>query len=269
VKHFLSFDVEDVYQSFKERGVNGWQKDVSGEKKRIKDILDLLDKFSQKATFFILTEVINDYKEEILEIKAQGHEVASHGHEHLRIWRRSKREFEDDVRKSKDLLEDLISSDVLGYRAPGFSLEKSTIWARDIIQAAGYRYSSSASGIDLMSQNEFLESKNSSWGDVLKEFPATSIRIFGKDARLCGGFYFRALPLSVTKQVFQRNIKKELPVNLYLHPFEFEESPNKLKSPLAIKLMRYYNLEKTKPRLIKLLEEYSFTSFEKTLANPD
>ena len=112
MKHHLSFDVEDVYQGFKERGIRGWTKDVDGEKKRINEILDLLEKYNQKATFFILTEVLKDYKQEVLDMKSRGHEVASHGHEHLRIWRRNPKEFSEDIKQSKDLLESLISKEV-------------------------------------------------------------------------------------------------------------------------------------------------------------
>ena len=69
--HHLSFDVEDVYQSFKERGIPGWIKDVDGEKGRILDILNLLDEYGHKATFFILTEILSDYEDIILEIKSR------------------------------------------------------------------------------------------------------------------------------------------------------------------------------------------------------
>jgi len=269
VKHFLSFDVEDVYQSFKERGISGWEKDVAGEKKRILEILNLLANYNQTATFFILTEVINDYKDEILEIKARGHEVASHGHEHLRIWRRSKKEFDEDIRKSKALLEDLISSEVIGYRAPGFSLEKSTTWASELIQAAGYRYSSSASSMELLKESENISEAVLTASKTFKEFPATSLKILGKDARICGGFYFRALPLKVTKTMLETNMKKGLPANVYLHPFEFDENPRKIRAPKVVKFIRYHNLKKTKPRLVSLLETYSFNSFEQSLLNLD
>ena len=266
MKHHLSFDVEDVYQGFKERGIAGWSKDVYGEKKRINEILDMLDKHNQKATFFVLTEELQDYKQEALEMKKRGHEVASHGHEHLRIWRRNESEFSEDIKRSKDLLEGLISSEVKGYRAPGFSLNKSTLWAVDLIQNAGFTYSSSSSLTEGQIPLNLSIPTSGNLSGKLIEFPATSFRVLGVDARICGGFYFRALPLQITKLVMRRQESMNKPTNLYLHPFEFEDHPVKIKSNLKVSVIRYHNTDKTKSRLEQLLQCYSFTSFEETLS---
>lgn len=258
--NYLSFDVEDVYQSFKERGISGWVKDVDGEKFRISLILDLLDVYNHKATFFILTEILPDYEDIVLEIQKRGHEIASHGHEHLRIKRRSREDFQRDINKSKYLLESLINKEVMGYRAPGFSLNENTSWAVDIIKSAGFTYSSSASSAN--PNSDLFSALNESG---LIEFPATSIKLLGKDLRLCGGFYFRALPMSATKSIFY--IKNQIgePINLYLHPFEFENQPSKIKAGIEATLVRYYNLKKTQKNLEKLLPIHRFTSFAKSL----
>lgn len=260
--HHLSFDVEDVYQSFKERGIPGWTKDVDGEKDRILDILKLLDEYQHKATFFILTEILPDYKDIILEIKSRGHEIASHGHEHLRIKRRSREDFGRDIRESKFLLENLINQEVIGYRAPGFSLNESTSWAVEQIKAAGFIYSSSASS-SKPSSNLFSVLSEFE----LVEFPATSIKFLSKDIRLCGGFYFRALPFIVTESLFQLRKRNGKPINLYLHPFEFEEYPIKIKAGMEATLVRYYKLENTRKNLEKLLPVHRFTSFANHLEN--
>lgn len=254
--HHLSFDVEDVYQSFKERGISGWTKDVDGEKSRILEILDLLDSYGHKATFFILTEILPDYKDIILEIKGRGHEIASHGHQHLRIKRRTADDFNRDIRESKFMLEGLINQEVTGYRAPGFSLNESTSWAVEIIKSAGFRYSSSTSS----------NNPNSKIFSVLRDFelvdfPATSMNFLGRDVRLCGGFYFRALPFVVTKSLFKFRQNFDQPINLYLHPFEFEDHPKRIKAGIGANLVRYYNLNKTRKNLEMLLPNYKFTSF--------
>ena len=110
--HNLSFDIEDIYQSFKERGILGWEKDVDGETHRILRILDMLDFHRQTATFFILTDILPDYTDLILEIQRRGHEIASHGHEHRRLSRVSATELKNDLLRSKALLEDLINDSV-------------------------------------------------------------------------------------------------------------------------------------------------------------
>jgi polysaccharide deacetylase family protein (PEP-CTERM system associated) len=262
INHYLSFDVEDVFQSFKERGYSGWEPDIKGEKERILYILELLDKLNFKATFFVLTDVLNNYKDEVLEIKSRGHEIASHGHNHIRLYKRTKKEFQYDIKKSKTLLEDLIACQVNGYRAPGFSLNKSTIWASEIIIKSGFKYSSSTNFVDSNLSLNLRQPSDPQDGTRLLEFPATSIRIFRKSLRICGGFYFRLLPIQITEILFNINEKRGKPINFYLHPFELEQYPTKVSAPMYIRFVRYHNLSRTKQKMNVLLKNHSFTSFD-------
>lgn len=261
ITHYLSFDVEDVYQSFKERGIAPWKSDVDGETSRILEILDLLDVFGGKATFFVLTEIISDYQEIIREIRDRGHEIASHGHEHIRIWKRSPDQFAYDIQKSKSLLEDLLNAPIYGYRAPGFSLNHETMWAVDLIEKTGFAYTSSSSfdqeqlPVGLRGENNAQDSAG------LLEFPATSMTIRGRSLRLCGGFMFRALPMLATESILNIRSRRGQSVNLYLHPYEFEDNPNRIEGPLAVRMMRYHNIQTTRKKFTQLLETWTFTNF--------
>jgi polysaccharide deacetylase family protein (PEP-CTERM system associated) len=265
VLHFLSFDVEDVYQSFKERNIDGWSSDIVGEKRRIKEILELLDKTQTKATFFILTEILNNYKEEILEIKSKGHEIASHGHNHIRIWKRTPKEFQYDIQKSKYLLESLIQSEVKGYRAPGFSLDNRSPWAPELISNVGFKYSSSScySVNALPKDLRYFSDRTKRVG--LLEFPATTLNSFYPKIRLCGGFYFRLFPYWLNRRIIDSYNEKNKAVNLYLHPYEMSENSFKAQAPVYIKFVRYYNLHRTGDKLGRLLEEFSFQRMDVTI----
>ena len=48
-------------------------------------LLDLFEKFEISATFFISSETIKEAKSELIKIKEYGHEIASHGHNHLNL----------------------------------------------------------------------------------------------------------------------------------------------------------------------------------------
>jgi polysaccharide deacetylase family protein (PEP-CTERM system associated) len=106
-------------------------------------ILDILDEFGVKATFFVLGWVAERKPALVMEIARRGHEVASHGYGHQRIYKQTREEFRDDIRRSKSILEELTGEPVLGYRAPSYSISMDTLWAFDELLEAGYSYDSS------------------------------------------------------------------------------------------------------------------------------
>ena len=51
-----------------------------------------------------------------------GHELATHGQDHRRVTTQTPREFREDVRRSKRTIEDVSGEEVIGYRAPSYSI---------------------------------------------------------------------------------------------------------------------------------------------------
>jgi polysaccharide deacetylase family protein (PEP-CTERM system associated) len=98
---------------------------------------------SIKATFFCLGLIGERYPGLIKEIKKRGHEIASHGFDHQLIYQMNARQFREDIRRTKILLEDIIGEEVIGYRAPSYSITKETMWALEILAEEGFRYDSS------------------------------------------------------------------------------------------------------------------------------
>jgi peptidoglycan/xylan/chitin deacetylase (PgdA/CDA1 family) len=107
------------------------------------ELLEMLAEAGRTATFFVLGEVAERLPGRIREIAAAGHEVASHGHLHLRATERSLRDFREDLHRSKALLEDLLGAPLLGYRAPEWSLRSLGSTRLPLVAEAGFRYDSS------------------------------------------------------------------------------------------------------------------------------
>lgn len=169
--NYLTIDVEDYFQVHAFSTVISpaeWDRYECRVEKNTYRILDLLDGVSSqelevrnqnfftssrstvnsdrktiKATFFILGWIAERYPQLVKEIHARGHEIASHGYGHKVIYEQSREQFREDVRRSKQLLEDLIAEEVLGYRAPTYSIIDKTLWALQILREEGYRYDSS------------------------------------------------------------------------------------------------------------------------------
>ena len=142
----LTCDVEDYFQvSAFEHLVpkESWDSYDCRIPKNVDRVLQLLSDANVKATFFSLGWVASRLPAVIRRIVDEGHELASHGMNHTRIWAQSSDGFRNDVAASKKLLEDVCGVKVRGYRAASWSLDERTPWAHDIIGEAGYEYSSS------------------------------------------------------------------------------------------------------------------------------
>ena len=96
-----------------------------------------------RATFFVLGWIAERYPGLVQRIQKEGHEIACHGYAHRRIYTQSREEFRKDVRKSKSLLEDIIGGEVIGYRAPNYSITNKSRWAFEVLVEEGFKYDSS------------------------------------------------------------------------------------------------------------------------------
>ena len=96
-----------------------------------------------KATFFCLGWVAERYPNLIKEIQHRGHEIACHGYSHKLIYTQSRDEFREDVRKAKAILEDITGDEVVGYRAPSYSITNRSRWAFEVLMEEGFKYDSS------------------------------------------------------------------------------------------------------------------------------
>ncbi len=267
----LTIDVEEYFQVEAFARViakKDWDKFVSRVIQNTEKILNLLEFFQIKATFFCLGWVAERYPELIKAIAQKGHEIASHGFSHTPIFRLTPQEFRKEVRKSKRLLEDLSDREVKGFRAPTYSVTKNTLWALKILAEEGYTYDSSIFPIrhDLYGLPEAprFPFKIKSLG--LIEFPITTARFLGIKWPAAGGGYFRLFPYPLTKYLLKRiNRKEKMPFIFYVHPWEFDPAQPRIKAPLKSRFRHYLNLKKTEKRFKKLLFDFKFAPVEEVL----
>ena len=150
MRNALSVDVEDWFQvgAF-ERTIDraDWDSLSHRVERNTDAVLDLFGQAGVKATFFTLGWVAERYPALMRRIVDAGHEVASHGYDHARVFTFTPDQFRADLRKARALLEDASGQAVTGYRAPSFSIDPRTPWAHAILAEEGYRYSSSVAPI--------------------------------------------------------------------------------------------------------------------------
>jgi polysaccharide deacetylase family protein (PEP-CTERM system associated) len=192
----------------------------------------------------------------------EGHELASHGMNHTRIWAQSSHEFRKDVAASKKLLEDVGGVKVRGYRAASWSLDERTPWAHEIIAEAGYDYSSSLYpvrhdhyGMPDAPATPFYPVS----GDLL-EIPASTTHVLGRNWPAAGGGYFRLFPLQTSLWMIRRiNRTTGFPALFYFHPWELDPDQPRMSGASAKSRFRHYlNLHKFENRLRTLLSEFEW-----------
>lgn len=222
----LTFDIEDWFHLLDNKAtqsVDSWNNYSSRLNGGVERILDLLETTNQKATFFILGWVAEKYPKVIKKIDSYGHEIASHSYAHQLVYKQSKKEFKDDLYKSKVILEDLIAKSVVAYRAPGFSITSKEYWAFETLVEMGFEIDCSVFPANrahggMPNFQSIAPCITEDFGKPLKFFPINTQTIFGKSFIYSGGGYFRLFPKFLLRHWFA----KDDYVMTYFHPRDFD-----------------------------------------------
>ncbi|GER06472.1 polysaccharide deacetylase [Iodidimonas muriae] len=257
----MSVDVEDYFQVSAMEPVvsrDDWDGFACRVEQNTHRILDLFDRHGATATFFTLGWVAKRYPALVRAIAERGHEVASHGMQHMRVSSQSQNEFRADIRKAKALLEDAAGVAVRGYRAASFSMTKQTDWAHRVLAEEGYAYSSSIYPIK-HDHYGIPDAERGAYhpleGSDFLEIPISTIEIAGKRLPCGGGGYFRLLPYGLSRWMMRRvNRRDRMPCIFYFHPWEVDPSqPHMDGIGMKTRFRHYTNLSKMYPRLDRLL----------------
>lgn len=225
-------------------------------------ILEELEARGLRATFFIVGRVARAHPDLVLAIQRAGHEVASHGWDHRSVLRMTPDSFREDLRKSRDVLEQVTGEAVVGFRAPTFSIVGRTSWALDILAEEGMLYDSSIYPVRHDRYGEpraprmpFLA--RGARGTIL-EIPPATLRAFGCNLPVGGGGYFRLFPLAVMDRGIRQAARELVPpvAMLYFHPWEFDPDMRRLPLKRLSRFRTYVGIGRSRGRLAALMSRY-------------
>jgi len=222
----LSVDVED--------GINIAMRDVFGKEmpptERVVNntmrILDLFETHGTKATFFTLGQVAEHYPVLVKKIHEKGHEIGVHGYDHYRFGKMDPDLARSQLSRAKSLLEDLTGEEVIGHRAPAFSINEQTSWALPLLAELGFRYDSSimpcrASHYGWSGFPDEVTEIRFENGNSIVEIPMTTVTLGSRKVPFLGGSYFRLLPYTLTAIGIRKSAAQRNPV-FYMHPYEMD-----------------------------------------------
>ena len=228
-------------------------------------ILDMLSHHQTHGTFFILGWVAEHFPDLVREIEKRGHEIGTHGYGHELVYNLTPARFREDVGYSLEVISRFTSRPILGYRAPGFSLNSASQWALDILVELGIRYDAS---IFPMTRNhggfsEFSSKErwiNTPKGNRILEIGVTPINFLGKKIYLFGGGYFRLTPLCLIEMGIRQLNTEGKSALVYLHPREFDPTHPRLQMNVYRSFTTYINLHKTPKKFREILKKFNFNS---------
>lgn len=230
-------------------------------------VLDLFARHEVQATFFVLGWVARRHPALVRRIVAGGHEVASHGFGHVRVTEQSPAEFRADVLYSKQLLEDITGTPVLGYRAPSYSIGTNNLWALDILQDLDFQYDSSIYPVhhDFYGMPEARRFPFWHKTGGLMELPISTVVLGRRNVPCGGGGYFRLFTYRFSRWAIQHiNRREGQPCLFYFHPWELDPGqPRPEGLGLKTRFRHYLNLGRMEHRLDCLLSDFSWGRVDK------
>jgi polysaccharide deacetylase family protein (PEP-CTERM system associated) len=263
--HFFTVDVEEYFQvKALESAVaqHEWLSQPTRVGGSVDALLASLDRRGVRGTFFVLGWLAVHRPEVIRAIASAGHEIASHGFQHERVTSLTPQEFREDLRSSKQALEDLTGAAVLGYRAPSFSIVPGIEWAFDILIEEHYRYDSSlfpvhrrGYGYPSAPRSPHIIFRPSG---TIAEFPLATTTLFNYPIPAAGGGYLRQFPLSVIRRAFREAASRGEPGTFYIHPWEIDPDQPRLPVSALNRFRHYRGLAGALPRIETLLDEFTF-----------
>lgn len=272
----FTVDVEDYFQ------VSGFERDIarstwdsyeSRVESNTERLLGLLAEHEVRGTFFILGWVAERFPGLVERIRAQGHELGSHSYWHRLIYEQSPAEFREDLRRSRDVLQDIVGERVTSYRAPSFSITKRSLWAAEILVEEGFEIDSSIYPVHhdrygIPGAQRWLHRLPTPSGPIW-EFPPSIARLGGFNLPVSGGGYFRLYPGYWTERCLRTvNDAHGEPFMFYIHPWEVDPQQPRLKVGARLSRWRHYvNLRSTEGKLRSLVQRFSFAPMRDVVAH--
>ena len=257
----LTFDIEDWFQVENLRPLfppERWESMPRRVADATRRVLGLLAESQIHSTFFVLGWVAEREPQLVREIAEAGHEVASHGHGHVMPMQLTRAEFRDDVVRAKKVLEDVSGREIVGYRAPSFSIDRERL---AILEDCGFRYDSSHHPFDLHDRYGRLGDLGAPIapglyrvGDRMIELSLPVEHVGPVVLPASGGGYFRLYPAALFRRLVARSIARRGSYLMYLHSWEFDPGQPRVTGAGAARGTRHYlNLSRTLPRMRRLI----------------
>jgi polysaccharide deacetylase family protein (PEP-CTERM system associated) len=272
VKNILTVDVEEAFHR-NDLHLSRRQRELLRGRvvEQTDRLIALLRSSGQSGTFFALGEVAEQYPALVKKLTEDGFELGLHGYHHRLVYEQREAEFRRETRAAKDMLERIGGREIVGFRAPSWSITLKSLWALRILTDMGFQYDSS-----ILPATAYLGGIHQSHPGIhwrteaeIIEVPPSIFRIGLFRLPFSGGLYLRTLPYRFIRYCIKRLNHKGLPAVIYLHPWEMDTELPRLGVGWKGRYALYYNLETVQSKVERLLKEFSFAPVCEVLRDAD
>lgn len=270
----LSIDLEEWYHS---ELVGGRKSPFSQAAEATHPILDLLDRYQTKASFFVVGEVAEQNPDLIQTIYRRGHEIGCHTFSHTLVWNLGEGLFRKELERFHYVIEGILGKKkIKGFRAPCFSIDNRNRWALNVLSDFGYQYDASIFPLKINPlygvsgapthpyRISFRDVREEDPHSPLMEYPLCPLKVGWMKIPISGGFYLRALPVSFLHWGLKR-MNRSQPFMVYFHPWEGYPMTPRLKLPLYHRTISYYGISSALKKFEFLLKHFRFSRIDQIL----
>jgi polysaccharide deacetylase family protein (PEP-CTERM system associated) len=270
----FTVDVEDYFQVSAFSSVispGDWGQYDCRVEQNTRRVLDIAAECGTRGTFFVLGWVAKHYPGLVSEIQDAGHEIGCHSQWHQLVYELGPDRFRSDLQESRDTLEQIIGKPVTLYRSPSFSITEKSLWALDILIEEGFDTDSSIYPVhhdrygipDAPTMPHIIKTA----AGAIREFPGMVYQFGRTKLPVGGGGYLRLLPWMLTKSLLTGIRKQGRPLNVYIHPWEFDPEQPRIAASLKSRFRHYQNLKSTAPKIRRMLQSFRLTTMSEVLDN--
>jgi peptidoglycan-N-acetylglucosamine deacetylase len=209
-------------------------------------ILEALRRTGSKSTFFVVGEVAEANPDIVRRIEDEGHEIGFHGYSHTPIDKLGRAPFAQELSKGRAVLSRIAKQEIIGFRAPLFSLSRQTPWVVSELVSNGFQYDSSVFpasagvyGNAGAPVRPYVTDKENPYAQMSRsrgiiEFPIAVARIGPLRLPAGGGIWLRLLGERYILRTVRRNNQAGIGCVLYFHPWEVVRFDYKANIPLNL-----------------------------------
>lgn len=260
--NIISFDIEEWYHFDIFSKEDSWKNYPPRINLYLPLILDELDKYNTKATFFCLGWIARNYPDILKQIKRRGHELACHSDKHFFVREMTPESFHKDLKQALDSIENVIGEKVIAFRAPAFTITENATWAFEVLAENGIEidcsiFPTTRSFGGFPSFGEAKPTLIKYKGYEIKEFPINTGTIFGKQFVFGGGGYFRLFPYWLIEKLMNQS-----DYNItYLHMRDFDYEQPRFKHVSGMRRFKsYYGIKGAYSKFQKMLKDFIWIS---------
>lgn len=182
----------------------------------LQEIISSTSHQSTKITFFCTGISADLYPDILKEIAVNGHEIACHGNFHNDVNKMNPDLLYKELKLAQDKLSEVTNTDVIGFRAPRFSIDKLDYERLDVISQL-FKYDSS---LHFEDKTEFNNWKLQCPVDLF-EFPVPQQNFFKSKFKVkLGGSYLKLFPSYLVQHAAIRSVGNGLTPIFYFHPYD-------------------------------------------------